>query len=156
MSQFNPNRRALFRRFAKPVQSVRLPAPKRPPQALLEAEFIKRCDGCMACANACPHDLIGMSDHLAVLSNPEPCDNCQSCVKACPTGALEQELLIAKINTQCDPLMARYCGSCQAACPEQAISLESSQYPQINGELCNGCGACAEVCEDFAIAIVAR
>ena len=37
------------------------------------------------------------------------------------------------------------CGSCEGACPTEAIS-EGEEFYIIDAELCIDCGACVEVC----------
>lgn len=43
------------------------------------------------------------------------------------------------------------CGSCQAVCPVQAITMQADKegflYPEINSERCIDCGACKEICD---------
>ncbi len=46
-----------------------------------------RCDGCGACAAACPAGAIALRGGLAVVDAAR-CDGCQACVPACPRGAL--------------------------------------------------------------------
>lgn len=43
------------------------------------------------------------------------------------------------------------CGSCEAVCPEGAIS-EGDEHYEIDPELCTDCGSCVEVCPVEAIA----
>ena len=46
---------------------------------------------------------------------------------------------IVKTNACC------HCGMCIAACPQDAIELDESDYPQVS-ECCNECGICYEIC----------
>ena len=45
------------------------------------------------------------------------------------------------------------CGSCEAECPEDAISEGDDMYV-IDPEKCTDCGACEEVCPEDAIIVV--
>jgi ferredoxin len=42
------------------------------------------------------------------------------------------------------------CGSCEAECPEEAIS-EGDPYYVIDAEKCTDCGSCQDVCPSDAI-----
>ncbi len=101
------SRRQLFRLGPKVIsevhkdkQEVEEPIPLRPPGALRDDEgFLKTCERCHACADACPYDAIGVfhgAEHgqheLTPFMNPaeKPCRWCKTmdCVQACPSGAL--------------------------------------------------------------------
>lgn len=47
-----------------------------------------RCVQCGACAEACPHGAVRVSD-LASAEVPDECDRCGACARACPSGARE-------------------------------------------------------------------
>lgn len=38
------------------------------------------------------------------------------------------------------------CGTCEQACPIQAISFKGSPYPSIDRSICDNCGKCVEAC----------
>ena len=48
------------------------------------------CNGCGACVNSCPMDVIRMNTDTkkAIISYPEDCMMCELCVDYCPTGAI--------------------------------------------------------------------
>jgi len=49
-----------------------------------------KCDGCSACANACPAQIIELVGDKADLPNgSDECLGCESCVAMCPNGAVE-------------------------------------------------------------------
>jgi 2-oxoglutarate ferredoxin oxidoreductase subunit delta len=57
---------------------------------------IERCKGCAYCAEACPADVISMSNHFnksgffpAVAEHPEKCTGCAICANMCPEVAIE-------------------------------------------------------------------
>lgn len=158
MSEFNPGRRAFFRRMVKPVSEVKTPevAPVRPPFALAEAAFKETCTQCGECLKACPGNLIEVIDEYPVLVGESACDSCLDCVMACSSGALAGEKLLPRINSQCDPDLARFCGDCMNACEAGAITITGGQQPEIDAEICTSCGACRSACDDFAIEMVKR
>lgn len=53
-----------------------------------------------------------------------------------------------------DPEACSGCGSCETACPEEAIRVED-KVAAVAAEECTGCGECVEACPDNAIAMVA-
>jgi len=51
----------------------------------------ERCNGCRACLEICPGDLLAFDKKTKKACIPEPgdCWECFSCVKACPRTAIE-------------------------------------------------------------------
>lgn len=51
----------------------------------------ERCNGCRACTEICPGDLIAFNNKTRKAYIPEPSDcwECFSCVKVCPRTAIE-------------------------------------------------------------------
>ncbi|CCO08121.1 4Fe-4S binding protein [Desulfotomaculum varum] len=45
-----------------------------------------KCDGCGACADACPAGILGMLDDgkADITGEPEECMGCETCVATCP------------------------------------------------------------------------
>lgn len=154
-------RRDLLRgRIARPPIAPAL----RPPGAVEEALFATRCDGCAACAFACPEKVIRLdADHRPILSfGHGECTFCDACVKACPTGAIVAEggrpwTALAEISGRCLAVGGVHCRSCGDACPTAAlrfVPLADGRFlPLVDEAACNGCGACVAPCPVAAIAV---
>lgn len=118
----------------------------RPPGAVAEDEFLKKCLRCGRCAHVCPYDSVKMGrlTHGIAIGTPVilprdiPCYLCPDlpCVKACPSGALDPELkdaLKARMGTaviiereECLSIKGLRCEVCYRACPviDKAITVE--------------------------------
>jgi DNA-directed RNA polymerase subunit D len=46
------------------------------------------CNGCRACIDICPRDVLGMKGGKAIIKNLEACSLCQSCVEECRRNAI--------------------------------------------------------------------
>lgn len=119
----------------------------RPPGAVVEDEFLKKCLRCGRCAHACPYDSLEMGrldDGIAIgtpviIARKQPCYLCSDlpCIKACPSGALDSELvdpLKTRIGTavitereECLSLKGLRCEVCYRVCPviDKAITIEN-------------------------------
>ncbi len=56
---------------------------------------IEKCKGCEVCIDACPSDVLAMSDkvnskgyHYSYMKNPEACIGCANCAIVCPDGVI--------------------------------------------------------------------
>jgi ferredoxin-type protein NapF len=148
----------------------------RPPAALREDKFLNRCIRCGNCMKVCPTNglqpvLLGLglqglwTPHLV----PEIgwCEyNCTLCGSVCPTGAIPHlalfkkqkvKLGLAKIDSDlCLPIKdKKECIVCEEHCPvpQKAIKLkpeivegEILLKPEVDEELCIGCGICQTKC----------
>ena len=93
----------------------------------------EKCTGCMACAAACPRDLIIPVDYdkhvviacashakgaVTVRGCSQGCIGCGLCTKICPHDAIHVDNNLASIDyTKCTS-----CGLCAAVCPKKLIA----------------------------------
>ena len=85
------------------------------------------CVGCMACAAACPRNLI-----TAV----EPKQNVVIACNSMAKGA---------VTTRACTVGCIGCGLCKKVCPKEAITVEKN-LAIIDYSKCDNCGLCATVC----------
>jgi len=150
----------LVGRFRKPsVPSF------RPPWAVTEAEFVRRCNGCASCVEACPSHILKIdADGLATVDfNNGECTFCGDCATACEPAALMRADpegaapwrhkvgigadCLARKNVEC-----RVCGeSCATGAIRFRPRLGGAALPQTESECCSGCGACIAPCPAGAI-----
>lgn len=151
-------------------------------------EHLTSCSPCGTCVGTCPiprrdpsfnprrtfyQVVLGLRED--VLSSKEiwMCSECDNCYSRCPKQIHISELMksirnvairegyqrpgpVAAVNV--DTCTA--CGTCVAACPYEAISLETVQWnrrdrkaAQVNGNLCMSCGICNAVCPSSSISV---
>ncbi len=155
--QFNANKRNLFRARKKVATNNLLPW-------ITDSEnFINNCTQCGNCITACPEKIIVVGDggFPNIDFRQGECTFCKKCVINC-----EQDLFVdcdtqvawqkkALVSEQCVALSGVYCRSCAESCEAQALTfkLGISAVPQIENELCSGCGACVSPCPTQAIEI---
>ncbi len=144
----------------------------RPPGALPEDDFLRRCYRCGACLAACPTNTLqplGMETGLTGLLTPViapqmgPCDpQCNACGQICPTEAIrplpQRERIWAKVGTAIilrNKCLAweldRKCLVCDEVCPYDAIVLKKlpeikAPVPFVIENRCSGCGFCEHHC----------
>lgn len=141
----------------------------RPPGALEESEFLKKCIRCTSCANVCPNQCItfyALDGGLKNFGTPrinaraKGCILCMKCTDACPTGALKPTRKtkegIASVNMGkayiatdiCYSYAGRTCGVCYRACPlpGKALTVDLYEVPKVNLKYCVGCGLCENSC----------
>jgi len=146
----------------------------RPPGAIPEEEFERRCIRCGACTKACPtHCLqptlfqegfkaIGTPYIDGYIAGCAP--ECNLCGKVCPTGAIRnltlEEKQFAKLGMvqvnkgRCLAwAQAKFCLMCDEICPYNAIyrfneMIDGKSIPVFNvvEDVCMGCGICAAKC----------
>ena len=158
----------------------------RPPGTTPPADFAARCIRCGRCLEACPYQAIHAAPLNAgreastpfVNARAQACRLCADfpCAAACPTGALQMpaERSAAAMGTAiidedtCLSFQGMRCEVCYRACPliDEAIAIDYRQRegddihavfaPQVNEEICPGCGLCEQRCPvgDPAPAIV--
>lgn len=136
----------------------------RPPGAIPEAEFIKKCTKCGKCEQACGNRAIRIADIQSGILNAgypyleiekKPCVLCTDmpCIKACPDDALIpirfDEIFLGKVEINKEKCLAHkgeICVSCQYGCSiENALEFKNRK-PVINPSHCVGCGICIYAC----------
>ena len=134
----------------------------RPPGARNEADFIASCIKCDRCRSVCPTGAISVArleDGLLNTRTPIMnfhqgiCDFCDLCARVCMTGAIEHGFdptqdKIGVAIVQKDRCLAYSldCTNCENSCAYDALVFDSKRHPQIDAELCNGCGVCEYDC----------
>jgi len=145
--------------------------PVTPPGAHSQPRFNSLCTACHLCVSACPtqvlqptYFLYGMRgflqprmDYITNFCNFE----CTLCSEVCPTGAL---LPVSKEDKKLLQLGKSYfvkencivhtkdtiCGACSEHCPTKAVNMvpykEKLNIPEVNNNICVGCGACEYAC----------
>lgn len=142
-----------------------------PPGSISMQHFNDKCTSCHLCVAKCPSNVLqptlaefGMWHALQPKMNYNSgyCNfDCTICGEVCPTGAIqpltkEQKNLcqVGKVHfTQKHCVVeteGTSCGSCSEHCPTQAVYMvpfgENLTIPEINEDLCVGCGACEHAC----------
>jgi ferredoxin len=155
------------------VRSVSSPEkpPIMPPGAGKVADFTSRCTACHLCVSSCPGRVIKpavMAYGLSGMMVPKldfsvgMCEfECVTCSNVCPSGALrplsveEKRLtrigLVKYYKERCIVVTDGYdCGACAEHCPTGALAMVSwkngLRIPQVNPDLCIGCGCCEHIC----------
>lgn len=159
--------RAEARRPAPPRQVV------RPPGALPEADFLRVCEGCRRCVEACPEDAIvpatdaARAGRVGTPTLPLQRIACALCVDvpcaaACPTGALRPipvaEIRIGRAEVMrnlCLNHLGQACQICVDHCPigEAALAVGPDGFPVVGADACTGCGQCVVRCPTYPAAI---
>lgn len=122
--------------------------------------FSRLCDGCGACAEACPTGIIRRGTPPVVDFSRGACTFCGDCIAACTTGALKPEGLPdwpwrGVIGSTCLSLQGVTCRACEDSCDLRAISFRlmtgGRSAPVLDQSQCSGCGECAFTCPATAI-----
>lgn len=148
--------------------------PLRPPGALDEREFLKRCIQCGRCAQVCPYRSVRLTADLHPFTSGTPridpwavpCWLCMRCPPVCPTGALrpvtameQADMGLAFLDkSRCHTYEGSiFCKTCHDKCPlrNSALVMEAGLFPVIT-DACVGCGVCEYVCPRKAIVTVPR
>lgn len=142
-----------------------------PPGALNFDRFTAKCTGCQLCVSNCPGYVIkpaalhyGLSGFLQPRLDFDAgmCEyECTVCSNICPNGALiplneagkkRLQIGVAKYSRElCVVVTDRtHCGACAEHCPTGAVHMvewtNGLTIPQVEPELCIGCGACEYIC----------
>lgn len=114
------------------------------------------CQGFGDCIEVCAYNAIRIEDGLAVIDR-DLCMGCTLCVTACPKNILKMAPKIGKAIIHCSsidwgpgvqgvcPIGCVACNRCVKVCTMGAITIEH-YLARVDYEICNGCGACVEVC----------
>jgi len=141
--------------------------PRRPPWACDESLFIQRCTRCDRCIEACELKLLfrGSGGFPEIRFTEAGCDFCGDCLKACPNQALDAPLPApslawkwrATIGARCLSRRGIVCRACGDACETEAIRFRlltgGRAEPELDTQLCNGCGECLAVCPEQSITL---
>ncbi len=152
------------RRF---VSRQKIRSTPRLPWCIDEDEFLNHCDQCQKCLLACETKIItlgsGEYPEVNVHLGDKECTFCYACADACPKSLFYDKhnqpwTVVASMQDNCLAKHQIECRSCSDICEPQAIqfkpSIGMSAQPQLNSELCTGCGACVSSCPTDAIHLV--
>ncbi|MDD3586843.1 MAG: DUF1893 domain-containing protein [Thermoguttaceae bacterium] len=141
-----------------------------PPGARNRRWFSSQCIDCGLCSARCPERIIRPAvspNGLVHLDFSQGgCDiHCKACEEACPTHAIafgkyRTRRTIRIANVGYDPQYClsiqgenEPCAKCAEICPSAAIIMKVSptgfHIPQLNENMCIGCGKCYSVCEGY-------
>jgi MauM/NapG family ferredoxin protein len=144
----------------------------RPPGALPEPAFLRRCARCGECMRACPTNTLQPDWYRAGLGGlwvprmnlrHAACDQqCNVCGLVCPTESIRPLSLTERrharvgiaviVRDRCLPwAQNERCLVCEEQCPYRAITFrQDDRYqfglPVVRADRCNGCGRCEDKC----------
>ncbi len=149
----------------------------RPPGAVDEDEFVRRCIRCHKCGENCPNSCIrfvgpeGPPEARGtpyIVPREKGCILCTKCNNGCPSGALQPidpehpriwqqaRMGVAELDTNiCHSYQGYVCGICVRACPLQGLALKAGLWekPILDRDYCVGCGLCEQACVHMPQAI---
>ncbi|MET4694532.1 ferredoxin-type protein NapF [Endozoicomonas lisbonensis] len=136
--------------------------PVRPPWSISENIFLDTCIRCTECIERCPNGLLkkGSGGFPEVDFSRASCNFCGECQKACTVGALTDSAkspwtLKPVIGEACLAKAGVYCRTCAETCDDEVIEFRlranGMAEPDVNTDLCRGCGECSSSCPVIAI-----
>jgi formate hydrogenlyase subunit 6/NADH:ubiquinone oxidoreductase subunit I len=145
-----------------------------PPGAGSPERFLAKCTACQLCVAHCAGRVLkpagrgtknkfsGNNSAIHLDFKNGHCDyNCNRCGAVCPTGAIRHLDLAQKKRWRVGMANIVYdlcvtiadgteCGACAEQCPTGALQMvagpNGARMPQLQAELCIGCGSCEEAC----------
>lgn len=145
--------------------------PITPPGSISREHFQQQCTSCHLCVSKCPSHVLkpafmeyGWTGIMQPTVNFEKgfCNfDCTVCGEVCPNGAILPLTVEQKHLTQMGTVVfieencivytdGTSCGACSEHCPTQAIAMvpykDGLTIPQVNTDICVGCGGCEYVC----------
>lgn len=145
--------------------------PVLPPGSISADNMLRHCTSCHLCISKCPSQVLKpafLEYGLAGMMQPTMyfekgfCNyDCTVCTEICPNGAIRRLTKDEKhLNQGGYVVFSRdicvvqteetNCGACSEHCPTQAVTMvpykDSLTIPQINVEICVGCGGCEFIC----------
>ncbi len=152
----------------------------RPPGAVSEDEFARRCIRCHKCGENCPNSCIrfvgpegppGSRGTPYIVPREKGCILCMECTIGCPSGALQPvadrhpalwqvvDMGVSELDENiCHSFQGYICGVCIRACPLEGLALKAGLWekPIIDPDYCVGCGLCEQACVHMPQAIRVR
>ena len=144
--------------------------PVTPPGSLGIGHFSARCTACHLCVSVCPTQVLRpalleygiagvLQPHMDYRTNYCNYD-CVLCSTVCPSGAIlaltqdqKKEVQIGTARFVKDDCIVetkkKDCSACSEHCPTKAVYMVpygALMLPELNNELCVGCGACEHAC----------
>ncbi len=128
--------------------------------------FYENCTRCEKCTQICPEAIVSQADggFPAIDFKKGECTFCGKCAEVCPQPIfiINKKISPWDFFAKVDPstcLSSQHisCRSCQDSCDYRAIKFTlkagKTPYPEVNEDLCCGCGACVSRCPTYAIKI---
>ncbi len=155
-----------------PKRELKRQTPIAPPGAKSFDHLREKCISCHLCVSKCPSHVIkpafleyglgGMMQPKLYFDHGFCNYDCVICGEVCPTGAIQpltkeqkNHTQMGRVNFIIENCIVYYdetsCGACSEHCPTQAVRMVPYKdgaltIPEIEPEICVGCGGCEYVC----------
>lgn len=144
-----------------------------PPGSKSFENLSSKCISCSLCIIQCPTKVIRFENYLPFLdySKKYCLYECKICSEVCPVDAIEPITISEKKITQIGYSIFNLktcivytdetdCGACSEHCPTKAVYMVDYKngllIPEINKEICIGCGACQYACPSVPKSIIVK